>query len=291
MQSKLKLSEKLQLTNATNDKEIVQKDNKNLSKSPNKKLKNEQFKTSTPKELNNKGLYTNKLLKNRILVLDWILITIKKLKLLPEVFFNLVKMLDKILIIFEYDLSIDDIHLISTVCMWIQVKLLEVNPVSLKVIKAKVLHNKYNNEELINIELIVLRKLNFRLPKSNILNILYDLIFNTNNNIQSKNVENSNKTLDHSIKVTRIFLCLNENISRTNLSGIVHYSLNALYLKTKDSFFQDTLVKLMERSNSLNLKLDEIIESSKLIGKIMKKEVKNCEYLVYSYSCEFEDER
>ena len=116
-------------------------------------------------------------LEVRSQLVDWIIIVTHKLKQNINTFFLTVEILDLVIQKFNFNLSAKDLHLIGVVSILLASKYEEVMPISMKVLIQKICHNKYTKEEIISAELLILTKLNFRIPKISYLDSIYQLVF------------------------------------------------------------------------------------------------------------------
>jgi uncharacterized protein (DUF924 family) len=129
-------------------------------------------------ELNERSLprqiqITNEIKQVRCQIIDWMIIVFNKLNFRDETFFQAMEILDSILIKYKFNLSSEDVHLIAIVSLFIASKYEEVKPISLKSLVEKVCHGKYSKSDIIAAEMLVLKKLNFKIPRNHFLNFSY----------------------------------------------------------------------------------------------------------------------
>lgn len=100
---------------------------------------------------------------------------------------------EKALSNYDYQLSIDDFHLISIISLMLSVKINEVKSFTLDFVINKIGHNKFDKDSIINAESFVLKTINFKLPKNHFIDFISifieTLIFNTE--------QNSNNQITH----------------------------------------------------------------------------------------------
>jgi len=126
---------------------------------------------------------TNKIIKMRKQTLDWLSEVCKRLEINNATFFNAMEIIDATLKAFDYELRANDFHLISITALFISVKAFETNQLSLKYVYESIAYKKFSKEDIKAAELLILKKLHFKLPK----NGFQDYISVVLNNIYPQN--------------------------------------------------------------------------------------------------------
>lgn len=112
--------------------------------------------------------------------IDWLVIVCAELKQGDSTFFLTVQIIDKMLEYYKFDLSAENFHLISIVSLFIASKYEEITPISLSTLTKEVGHQKYSKNDILSAELVILAKLNFKIPKiifMDFINILLNATF------------------------------------------------------------------------------------------------------------------
>jgi hypothetical protein len=127
------------------------------------------------------------ILNHRAQLIDWLVIVQNKLKHQNSSFFLTLDILDFIIEKYNFDLSLNDLHLVTVSSFFIASKNEEIRPIKLNDLLASVAHSKYTKTEIISSELLILTKLGYKIPKNNFLdftNIILCLYFLKNVKIQ-----------------------------------------------------------------------------------------------------------
>jgi len=99
-------------------------------------------------------------------------------------FFLSIEIFDEFIKKINYAIEEDSMHLYLITCLFIASKIEETKKLSADLIIRKVAQSKYTKEELLQRELIVLKKLNFSIPKNHFIDyvniIFYENFYTTN---------------------------------------------------------------------------------------------------------------
>ena len=217
-------------------------------------------------------------------LLDWLIVVVDMTNQRDETFYLSIEILDKILYIYDYDLSDTDCHLLLLASFFIASKYTEIKSISIDTIENQIGHGKFTKEEIISTELLILSKLHFKIPKNNFIDFV-NILFNENINDENKmNIQNSKfsklflqfaKTFYKMILIQPIYE-FNNNI--LTYSGIIYYS-----------FLEATKIINIE-NNFLNGKFWQILQNFKIFPKeifIFGKNLKKTKCLIEAENTNF----
>lgn len=129
---------------------------------------------------------SSELIRMRSETIDWLVIVCEKLSQSCQTFFLSVQLLDKVIKFYQYQTSPEDLYLICVACFFIASKFEEPKPISLKVVLNNVAHGKYSKEEFLCAEKLILKVINFKIPRSDFIDILHSLVYRIDNKDLSK---------------------------------------------------------------------------------------------------------
>lgn len=119
---------------------------------------------------------SNKLWKTRGQILDWLTIVCDKLNQSAQTYFIATEITDKVIEAFNFEISNDDLHLIVIASLFIASKFEEVVPIRFKTLCKKVGHQKYSEEDIRSAEILILKKLGFKIPRPNYVEVIHQII-------------------------------------------------------------------------------------------------------------------
>lgn len=264
---------------------IADKDNILLLKSPSKArlcntndslvrefkriVKNDNTKYRSMLE-SNKDLI-EQVMKVRFQLVDWMVTVCSSLGQTVQTLCLSVEILDKILESYNFYLSCDDLHLIAVVSLFISSKYEEVRPISIGILLNKISHNKYLKEEVLSTELLILKRLHFKIPKTSYLDRLYALITLKDN---EKPFPDNIKNLVHMYGLTVIKFLLADNFekdfsgSRTTICAIVYISV--LSTNTFPENEEAEIESVMRVAVTVGVKAKDVETCAKKISKKLK---------------------
>jgi hypothetical protein len=113
---------------------------------------------------------------HRRVLLDWVMTVSSKLELREETLFTAIEIFDKILIAYKFKLSVNDMHLVGIVSLFLASKYEEVVPIRLQTLIEKIGHSKFSKEDILSSEMLILRKLNFLIPRNHFVNFSHSMV-------------------------------------------------------------------------------------------------------------------
>jgi len=199
----------------------------------------------------------------RTQLIDWLMIVCEKLSLRDETLFLTIEIIDKMLIKYNFDLSGDDIHLISVVSLFIASKYEEVIPLRMKTIIEKVAHSKYSKNDLLATEMLILKKLNFQIPRNHFLDFSYTFseIILSNKNVEFKTKFEAILKSTYKMSLFEWKLCRNNDIVSQYFSLFV-FALN------KAENINNISRKVYDFSKQCNVEKQLLINFVKKIEKV-----------------------
>jgi hypothetical protein len=108
---------------------------------------------------------TPEFLAPRNQMLDWMRFVCRKLNLYDRTFFTAVDLFNVSLDKFK-SLSNDDLHLIAITCIFIASKIHETNLLQLDFISSQVGQNRFEKDDYLMTELLILKTINFKIPNN-----------------------------------------------------------------------------------------------------------------------------
>jgi hypothetical protein len=99
-------------------------------------------------------------------MLDWIRMVCLKLNLYDSTYFTAVDIFDEVLDRFNSSLSNDDLLLIAITCIFISSKIEETTPLPLAWITDNLGQNKFEKDDYLMTELLILKTINFKIPRN-----------------------------------------------------------------------------------------------------------------------------
>jgi hypothetical protein len=115
----------------------------------------------------------------RAQMIDWLVVVCTKLSLSDQTFFLTIEILDEILENYKFQLSLDDIHLITIASLFLSSKNEDVKPLKMKILLKNIGHGKYSKSDILSAELLILSKLHYKLPRNNFVDFMM-IILNLN---------------------------------------------------------------------------------------------------------------
>jgi hypothetical protein len=114
----------------------------------------------------------------RLAILDWMCEVAYKINLSPNTLLRAMEIFDKTIFSFDYNLSLDDFHLISIISLILAYKFEESKTLSLEQVSNRICFGKFSIGDLIRSEILVLKKIKFILPQNTFETILNLIISN-----------------------------------------------------------------------------------------------------------------
>ena len=109
-------------------------------------------------------------------ILDWMSEVLLKLSCSQVTFFIAVDIFDKVCRFYNYKVKVEDFHLIAVASIFISIKYNEIKQLNLKDFLMHVCHNKFTKKDLIAAEILILKKLNFKIPNNKFEDFSYIII-------------------------------------------------------------------------------------------------------------------
>ena len=132
---------------------------------------------------------------------DWLLVVNKKLKLTEYCFLLNLEMIDTLMELDDH-YTYEQLYLISVTVLFIASKFEELTPILINTLLTNVCHNKLTKKQVLESEIFILKKLNFKLPKSHFVDfsiLLIEGLFEKNVKIVEKKVSSQNSSPDKNI--------------------------------------------------------------------------------------------
>jgi hypothetical protein len=180
-------------------------------------------------------------------IIDWLVHVCNKLLLSDSILFLTVDILDKVLEKYNFCIASNKIHLISIGCLSIACKYYERSIIQLKTLLNHVAHEKYTKKEIISMEITILKKLGFKLPRNNFIDII-NIFINMHENI------NKQVIFEHCKMIYKMTLFNYEFIRQNNLF-LTYCSILFLALNKSNKFGGckiDDYVKIFENILKIN---------------------------------------
>ena len=117
-------------------------------------------------------------------IIDWIIIVNKKLSISDISFYIQVDIIDTFFEKIYFDLETDDFHLLAITAIRLASKYHEIHSISMPLTVKNICHNRFNKEDLIIYEILVLKTLKYRVKYNNFKDFVFLVIeiFYKNNN-------------------------------------------------------------------------------------------------------------
>lgn len=109
--------------------------------------------------------YFKQTLELRRQILDWLVIVSNKTCQSDKTYFMTQQILDEILKIYDFKVSSQELQLVAITSLFIASKFYETKPLKIKHFVKKIAHGLFSKEEIIATELVILKRLKFKLPK------------------------------------------------------------------------------------------------------------------------------
>jgi hypothetical protein len=228
-------------------------------------------------------------LSMRMQMVDWMVIVSASLKLRDETFFLAIDILDKVIIKFNYNLSDRDLHLISIISIFLASKYQEVVPIDLKLLLEKVAHNKFTKEDILAGEILILKKLNFKMPSNYFLDYTYSLmdkIFGRNLLCLYRRILFVFLKFIYKLSLSDMKLTRGSNL-KDLYTAIFSFGINYIneYLNDKSHNFNK---EILELHYSLKINARYINKLTNYIENLFSIFLDNKASFTYLYSCEFQ---
>jgi len=196
---------------------------------------------------------TNQILSLRHQTLDWLSEVCNRMSLANKTFLTAANILDKICEKFQFELNSKDFHLISISALLLAIKTEEIKQISLDYAVEHLLNNKFVKKDLLSAEMLILRKLHFKLPRINFEDFAWCLLlilFPNQNEAEEKQI------LFKFIKLIFKVVCLHVRVFETfELSeiyfGIVFSAILISQKTNSDDFLTQFNFILMKLEASL----------------------------------------
>ena len=127
----------------------------------------------------------------RMKMVDWMIEVFSNVKTNDTTFFMAVNIMDRYFKFTSITHKPDDLHLIGLVCIFISSKFCDIYPIKLRALCEKIAHNKYKSEDILQMEDIIMKCLNYDILKPtsfDFMNFYFeDLFYFFENNFNIKN--------------------------------------------------------------------------------------------------------
>jgi hypothetical protein len=206
-------------------------------------------------------------------IIDWLSKVCESLDQSDLTFYLSVEIFDRVLNAYDYNLSLDDAHFCSIISLFIASKSNEPLPIRMDTLINEVGHKKFNKNTIVSGEILILKKLNFKLPKIyflDFLNIAINLNYDNNKKGKASHELKVYKNLIFQFaKKCLKFLIFNFNFIRsaslfTLYSSILFYSILQVEEYTR-SYNILILSKYVNNLSCIAIKSEELL---KIIVKI-----------------------
>jgi hypothetical protein len=115
-------------------------------------------------------------IKIRNKIIDWLIIIHKRYNLSDRTFITSIDLFDLTIYNYNYQLSTDEYHLIAITCMFISSKIYENTPLTLEDLVIGVSKDKFCEKDIISTEILILKKINFHIPKNYFIDIATNIL-------------------------------------------------------------------------------------------------------------------
>jgi hypothetical protein len=218
---------------------------------------------------------THEALVLRNQMLTWISFTCKQLNLYDLTFYTALDIFDEVLNKFEYMLSNDDLVLIAITCIFISSKLNETNQLGLDFIIGSLGHGKYEKDDFLMTELLILKTINFKIPKNYFLDFVNCTLKNILPSMSCYCTCYIYKLIKNCYTIASYDLCF---FRETDLISLYFALIYQALLEMKDC---------CGNMNTINAVLSRLNQSMKIYN-INTRDVINCSSLIYEmmYPCD-----
>lgn len=209
----------------------------------------------------------NDIIEARTLVLDWLIMVCHKLKQSDHTYFLAVEIIDKIIELYEFKLTGDDLHLTGIVSLFISSKNNEIQPIPIDILVKNVGQGKFSKYSILNAELQILKKLKFKLPQNQFIDYSFVILYNLYSSLSENN---KLYLLTFSISMYK-FATLDYNFYSsmsvmTRYSSVLYYSLIKLvhpkFLKKEQNLMWANILE------EFNIKRKEVIKYCTILKNI-----------------------
>jgi hypothetical protein len=210
-----------------------------------------------------KYTYTAKNVANRLQMLEWIENVCIYLNLSDDTLYTTIEIYDEVLKKFFYNLSNDDFVLIGLTCIFISSKLHEGKTINIDFLLKAIVHGKFERDDLLMTELLILKTLNFRIPINYFLsfvNCLLGMILPTLDCVISNKIYKNIKSMYSMIKYDFQFEKYDKLLIYTSL---VYFGVSELEMNSKMKF-DEIIIKLTKCVKMYRVKLNRSILITKL---------------------------
>jgi hypothetical protein len=106
-----------------------------------------------------------KLLKFRKNIIDWMYIISKSINISENSFYNSIELFDEFSRIYHFKIELKDFELIASTCLFISSKISNEGKLSIHTTCSNILKNEFSKNDILACEILILKKINFHLPR------------------------------------------------------------------------------------------------------------------------------
>jgi hypothetical protein len=187
---------------------------------------------------NKEKVISEELKAGRMYLIDWSTVVAKKLNLCDETFFLALDIIDLMILRYKCQVTTNDLYLICLCAIFIASKYEEVAPIKLETLIKSVGHGKFTHEDILAAETLILKKLNFRIPKNNFLTFINLVTRNFDHDLRKKIIKHAT------------------SIYKLTLYDVTKFRFNKCTLGIYFSIFSFSLKTILKGDNELKLQLN-----------------------------------
>lgn len=217
-------------------------------------------------------------------IIDWLVKVCESLNQSDYTFFLAVEIFDKVLEEYHFSLSVEDMHFTAIISLFIASKSFEVTPIKMEMLVNEVGHKKFSKYVIVQGEVTILKKLNFKLPKIFYLDFINNILHFTQNKDQSE----YKQIIYEQSKLIFKFFIFNYTYKSINVislyTAIFFYTLTQVDILTGSSN-PITLNKFLHNITRFNIKSEELLNIMEKIKDFRKFLEENKKYFPF-INCE-----
>jgi hypothetical protein len=215
-------------------------------------------------EKRTKYIYKEENINTRFHMIEWIERICIYLNLSNDVFYTTVDIFDEILKKFNFNLSNDDLILIGLTCIFISFKLHDGKSISIEFLLKTFTNDKFDRDDLLMTEILILKTLNFKIPKNYFLNFLNCVI-----GIISPSLEYMNEIYKRVKDVYKIMI-YNSTYEKYDILlsylSVIYYVIENLDLSSSIIYKDETICKFEKIVRKYRLNFKRVL----LIAELMR---------------------
>jgi hypothetical protein len=209
-------------------------------------------------------------------IIEWLYLINNKLNGSHQTLFKAILLLDEYLMKETTELDVNQIQLIAAVCYYISSKLEEVNSINLNFLQNEILKGKFNSRTILDTEIRVLKKLNFKLQNTTIqkcaevlIEIIKHILKDENRNICNRCIID----LDKNFIKMNLFVNLMSLLVSELMFNTEPYKVALINLFTTQLFLEEYRLLNENQSNSIDNEIEYFMID------ILKKPIHECKEL------------